>query len=161
MVSYRRIVIVLLITSGWFAVVAALDLDFVNATVIDGTGAPPRAGASVIVRSGRIEQILERAPPVDGVRRIDLQRRFLLPGLIDAHAHIESLAAALGAMQSGVTTARSLGIDARTGTIRPGLEADLLVVERDRLRDGSAPFEPLLVVSDGRVAFERRRVEPQ
>lgn len=52
--------------------------------------------------------------------------------------------------------ARVLGIDARTGTIRPGLEADLLVVERDPLRDGSALFEPLLVVSDGLVLFERQ-----
>jgi imidazolonepropionase-like amidohydrolase len=52
--------------------------------------------------------------------------------------------------------ARVLGISARTGAIRPGLEADLLVVERDPLRDGSALFEPLLVVSDGLVLFERQ-----
>ncbi len=38
-----------------------------------------------------------------------MKGRFLLPGLIDAHAHIESPAAALRAIQSGVTTARVLG----------------------------------------------------
>jgi imidazolonepropionase-like amidohydrolase len=51
--------------------------------------------------------------------------------------------------------ARVLGINTRTGTIRRGLDADLLVVDRDPLGDGSALFEPLLVVTDGRVAFER------
>lgn len=108
--SCGRIVVALLIASGWFTPAAGQDLDFVNAKVIDGTGAPPRSGASVIVRNGRIERILDRAPPsVNGVRRIDLDGRFLLPGLIDAHAHIDSPAAALRAVQSGVTTARVLG----------------------------------------------------
>jgi imidazolonepropionase-like amidohydrolase len=57
--------------------------------------------------------------------------------------------------------ARVLGIDARTGTIRSGLEADLLIVERDPLHDGSALFEPLVVVSDGCVAFERSWLPPR
>jgi hypothetical protein len=45
--------------------------------------------------------------------------------------------------------------------VRPGLEADLLVVERDSLGDGSALFEPLLVVSDRRGAFERPWLPPR
>lgn len=106
----KRIVLAFLIASGGCTVAAAQDLDLVGATVIDGTGAPPRAGVTVVVRGGRIEQILERAPPAqDGVRRLDLRGRFLLPGLIDAHSHIESPGAALRALQSGVTTARVLG----------------------------------------------------
>ena len=89
---------------------SAQDIDLVNVTLIDGTGSAPRAAVTVSVRDGKISAISERAPaPADGVRQIDLAGRYLLPGLIDAHAHIESPAAALRALQSGVTTARVLG----------------------------------------------------
>jgi imidazolonepropionase-like amidohydrolase len=88
----------------------AQDLDLVNATLIDGTGAAPRSGMSIIVRGGRIAALESRAPaPTEGVRRIELGGRYLLPGLIDAHAHIDSPEAALRALHSGVTTARVLG----------------------------------------------------
>lgn len=108
--SLRGILIAPLIAVGSFTAAAGQDLDLINATVIDGTGSPPRAGVAVIVRGGRIEGLLGDAPaPAAGVRRLDLHGRFLLPGLIDAHAHIESPAAALRALQSGVTTARVLG----------------------------------------------------
>lgn len=52
-------------------------------------------------------------------------------------------------------SARLAGIDGRTGSIAVGLEADLLVVERDPRADTSTLFEPLLVVSDGRVVLNR------
>lgn len=114
---------------------AAQDLDLIDVVVIDGAGAPPRAGVTVIVRGGRIEQILDRAPPpVEGVRRFELQGRFLLPGLIDAHAHIESPVAALRALQSGVTTARVLG-DSHFRALGT----------RDLIRAGHAPGPELLV----------------
>jgi imidazolonepropionase-like amidohydrolase len=85
------------------------DLVLRNATLIDGTGAPPRAGMEVVVRGGRIASIGAPQAPLSGIRAIDLRGRFLLPGLIDAHAHILDPASALRALQSGVTTARVLG----------------------------------------------------
>jgi imidazolonepropionase-like amidohydrolase len=89
---------------------SAQDLDLVNATLVDGTGAGPRPGVTVSVRGGKIAAIADRTPEAaPGVRRIDLKGRYLMPGLIDAHAHIESPAAAQRALQSGVTTARVLG----------------------------------------------------
>ena len=73
-----------------------------NVTLVDGTGAAPRKGVTVTVRGGKIASIVERAPAATtGVRQIDLGGRYLLPGLIDAHSHIESPAAALRALQSG------------------------------------------------------------
>jgi imidazolonepropionase-like amidohydrolase len=94
----------------WPFIVSSQDLDLVNATLLDGTDAAPRKGVTVSVRGGKIAALAESAPaPAAGVRRIDLGGRYLLPGLIDAHAHIESPAAALRALQSGVTTARVLG----------------------------------------------------
>jgi imidazolonepropionase-like amidohydrolase len=52
-------------------------------------------------------------------------------------------------------SARVLGIEARTGSIAVGLEADLLVVERDPRLDTTTLFEPMLVISDGRVVLSR------
>jgi imidazolonepropionase-like amidohydrolase len=121
-------------------VATAQDLDLVNVTLVDGTGAAPRVGVSVTVRGGRITTIEERAPPVTpGVRRFDLDGRYLLSGLIDAHAHIESPDAALRALQSGVTTARVLGDTnlQATGT-------------RNLVRAGHVPG-PELLVSPGHI----------
>ncbi len=52
-------------------------------------------------------------------------------------------------------SARVLGIEARTGSIAVGLEADLLVVDRDPRVDLTTLFEPMLVVSNGKVALNR------
>ena len=51
--------------------------------------------------------------------------------------------------------AQVLGVEGRTGSIQVGLEADLLVVDRDPRIDSSTLFEPLLVVSDGRIELDR------
>jgi imidazolonepropionase-like amidohydrolase len=85
------------------------DLVLRNATVIDGTGSPPRPGLTVVVRDGRIASVDGAAAIPPGVLEIDLGGRYLLPGLIDAHAHILDPASALRALHSGVTTARVLG----------------------------------------------------
>ena len=51
--------------------------------------------------------------------------------------------------------AECLGIAARVGTIRPGMEADLLVVERNPLEDARALQDAVIVIADGRVALKR------
>src|SRR4029077_9993695 len=67
-----------------------LDLVLHNATVLTQT--TPAVAAAVGVRDGRItivgddETVLGEAGPA--TRRIDLGRRTLVPGFIDAHAHI-------------------------------------------------------------------------
>ena len=81
-----------------------------RANVIDGLSNEPLLDVTVIVRDGRIEQIGKISPP-EGVATIDLRGRWLLPGFVDAHAHIANLAAARAALQSGVTTARDLGVN--------------------------------------------------
>ena len=105
---FRAFVVLLVALAALQA--SAQDLDLVNATLVDGTGAGPRPGVTVSVRGGKIAAIADRAlEAAPGVRRIDLKGRYLMPGLIDAHAHIESPAAAQRALKSGVTTARVLG----------------------------------------------------
>jgi imidazolonepropionase-like amidohydrolase len=130
----------LLVFAALPLIASAQDIDLVGATLVDGTGAAPRKGITVSVRGGKISAITERAPqPVAGVRRIDLGGRYLLPGLIDAHSHIESPDAALRALQSGVTTSRVLGDTnlQATGT-------------RNLIRSGYVPG-PELLVSPGHI----------
>ncbi len=81
-----------------------------RANVIDGVSNEPLLDVTVIVRDGKIEQIGKISPP-EGVAAIDLRGRWLLPGFVDAHAHIANMAAARAALQSGVTTARDLGVN--------------------------------------------------
>jgi imidazolonepropionase-like amidohydrolase len=57
-----------------------------NARVIDGTGRAPLEHASVRIEDGRIVEV--STAPVDG--GLDLEGRTLMPGLIDAHAHLYS-----------------------------------------------------------------------
>ena len=62
-----------------------------NATVIDGTGRAPLDRCSVPIEDGRIVELgllgAESTLP-DGA--LNLGGRILMPGLIDAHAHLSS-----------------------------------------------------------------------
>jgi imidazolonepropionase-like amidohydrolase len=60
------------------------------------------------------------------------------------------------AIQSATSVAAEcLGISNRTGAIRAGLEADLVVVERNPLKELSGLADVLLVINDGKVALNR------
>jgi imidazolonepropionase-like amidohydrolase len=99
----------------------ARDLALTGAFVIDGTGGRPRENATIVVRDGRIASVGESGAPA-GAEVIDLQGKTLLPGLIDAHAHLSSLGgipqelrpyglvnAMRKLLSGGITTVRDLG----------------------------------------------------
>jgi imidazolonepropionase-like amidohydrolase len=66
--------------------------------------------------------------------------------------------APLQALQSATTTAAELlRLEDRTGAIEPGFEADLLVIEANPLEDVVALQDPLLIMSNGRLALNRLR----
>ncbi len=52
-------------------------------------------------------------------------------------------------------SAECMGIARQTGSIKPGLEADLVVVERDPLSDIKNLQDIILVVNNGRVVVNR------
>ena len=85
----------------------------INASLIDGVRGAFASRASVVIRDGKIAEIVTGAftPPADA-QIIDARGRYLLPGLIDAHTHIASFANAKRALESGVTTVRSASVGA-------------------------------------------------
>jgi imidazolonepropionase-like amidohydrolase len=81
----------------------------VGATLVDGSGGPPLPDAAIVVRRGRIESVGTRAgfklPP--RTRQVNVPGRWIIPGLIDAHAHVEPWALPRY-LAWGVTTVRDL-----------------------------------------------------
>jgi imidazolonepropionase-like amidohydrolase len=67
---------------------AAGTLILRNARLFDGTGGPVLENGTVVVENGRIVDAgaVDAAPSVGRV--IDLEGRFLMPGIIDAHTHL-------------------------------------------------------------------------
>lgn len=62
----------------------------------------------------------------------------------------------LEALQAATTSAAELfGVEDHTGRIEPGLEADLIVLERNPLLDIGTVQDVLMVVSDGKVVVQR------
>ncbi len=105
--------------------------------LLDRPGQQPRGASTIVVRNGRIEAIRDGFATPDGfpgATVVDLRERYVLPGLIDCHVHLESdragqegliesltngdayfayqaLANARKTLDAGFTTVRNLGDD--------------------------------------------------
>ena len=67
-----------------------------GARLLDGTGAPPRENVAILILEGRIAAIgpdaeIATRPDAGGVRQLDVGGATVLPGLVDAHVHLESV----------------------------------------------------------------------
>jgi len=80
--------------------------------VVDGRSADPRIDVSILLVEGRIEAVGPRSEisVPGGARSLDLSGYWVVPGLLDAHSHLNTLAAAQRALESGVTTVRTAGV---------------------------------------------------
>ena len=78
--------------------------------LLDRPGRAPRRNASIVVRGGKIASVQDgfvEAPA--GARVIDLRDRFVLPGLIDSHVHLDSDRAGNEGLLAGFTESEQLG----------------------------------------------------
>ncbi|MGH9318702.1 MAG: amidohydrolase family protein, partial [Vicinamibacteria bacterium] len=85
-------------------------LVLLHANVIDGLGGEPLLDRAVVVRDGKIVDIVASTAAPGGATVHDLKGKYLLPGLIDSHVHVGSPAQAKKALFSGITTVRSMGV---------------------------------------------------
>jgi imidazolonepropionase-like amidohydrolase len=87
-------------------------LALVGATLIDGTGGPPLRDAAIVVRRGKVESVGPRAEFSLPRRttQVDLDGRWIIPGLIDTHGHVAAAASWAPAryLVWGVTTVRDM-----------------------------------------------------
>jgi imidazolonepropionase-like amidohydrolase len=133
-----------------------------GARVFDGTESPVREHAAVLVEDGRIARVVDGEAAVpEGAETIDLAGATLMPGLIDAHAHVgvafptptvehgaeplrpgtpaHFLAAELRrALRMGITTMRDVGS-----------YGDLVVEARQAMRYGA--FQGPRLLTCGRI----------
>jgi imidazolonepropionase-like amidohydrolase len=110
---HRTCLTVTLIVLLWLVAALAAQgppepLALTNARLVDVRTGKVSSGITVVLREGRIASLGTTVPP--GTRTLDVRGKYLLPGLVDAHTHLSSRAAAERALLSGVTTVRSSGV---------------------------------------------------
>lgn len=97
---------------------------FENTTVIDGTGAPARPGMAIVVEGDAITAIVPVQDLGEDIREgaeiVDASAWFAIPGLIESHTHLATVANRDRAefllnrqLYGGITTARDMAGDAR------------------------------------------------
>jgi imidazolonepropionase-like amidohydrolase len=100
-----------------------------HANLADGARGAIATNSALVIRDGQIAQVEpEPFTPPAGATVIEVGGRYVVPGLIDAHTHIATLANARRALESGVTTVRS----ASTNNFQD-------VALRDLVKQGAVP----------------------
>ncbi len=89
------------------------DYAMTNVNLFNGYENKIYPNSIVFVKDGKIEKIGKQGDAIaTSYTVIDCEGNYLLPGMIDAHTHIDNLAAAKLALESGVTTVRSASVSA-------------------------------------------------
>lgn len=103
-------------------------------TLLDRPGQPPRRNVTVAIRDGRIVGITPgftdpaTISSTRNVEVIDLRDRFVLPGLIDSHVHLDSDRAGQEGALAGFTDSVALGAYEAAWNARKTLDAGFTTV---------------------------------
>jgi imidazolonepropionase-like amidohydrolase len=104
--------------------------------LLDRPGRPPRGPSTITVQGGRIVAVEDGLrPPPAGAALVDLSTRFVLPGLIDSHVHLDSDAGGTAALVEEVTENAPAKTLRTLANARKTLEAGFTTVRN--LGDGS------------------------
>ena len=155
----------LLALAGLAAVAPSLHADepsvtvFTGARLIDGTGKPPLADATLIIKGDRIlavgtaEALAGAVPP--GAKLIDEKGMTIIPGLISAHSHLGLVKGASTASAENFTRDNVAAQLARyeaegvTAVMSLGVNQDVLYQWRDEQRAGKLPGADIFTADRG------------
>lgn len=97
--------------------------------LLDKPGSPPRGPSTVIIRNGKIAELLsghQQGPA--GATLVDLKDKFVLPGLIDSHVHLDSDAGGNAALIEAVTDSPARAAYRAAGNAKKTLMAGFTTV---------------------------------
>ena len=97
--------------------------------LLDKPGNPPRGPSTLIIRNGKIAELLsghQQGPA--GATLIDLKDKFVLPGLIDSHVHLDSDAGGNAALIEAVTDSPARAAYRAAGNAKKTLMAGFTTV---------------------------------
>ncbi len=145
-------------------------LAITHVTVIDMTGAAPRADQTVIIKNERFAAIGASNTVLTprGAQILDAHGKFLIPGLVDMHIHLTAASEPEGSrkfmlpllLANGITTVRDMGgylesIRPLQKEIQEGKRLGPRIFTPGPYLDGSPPsFQPSLVVTNSVEAAE-------
>jgi len=85
----------------------------IHAHIFNGKQNKIYSNSSIYIKDRKIVHIdTLPAPILAGYEILDVAGNYLVPGLIDAHTHLDNIAAAKRALETGVTTVRTAGVSA-------------------------------------------------
>jgi len=129
--------------------------------LLDRPGRAPRGPSTIVVQGGKIVSVADGLRPAPaGARLVDLGDRFVLPGLIDSHVHLDSDAGGNAGLIEGLTTSDSAAAFRAVANARKTLDAGFTTVRnlggpaaimalRDAIRDGIVPGPRILDAGNG------------
>ena len=127
-----------------------------GATLIDGTGRPPRQNATLVIDGDRISAVGDAARlkfPA-GARVVEVRGRTIMPGIINAHGHVGLVAGGQNRadaytrenVQPQLLQYERYGV---TAVLTLGLNRDLVYEIRDEQRRGALPGASLFTAGRG------------
>ena len=162
-VTFTRILSVSVVATAFTCMLGASadGLLIENVTLIDGTGRPPVARASVSIDGERIRLISRHSidPPAN-TQRIDGTGKYLIPGLMDLHIHLqggvevtpEGLLATNDNKSKGIRALHSYLYAGVTSVYDAGNVPDYILALRDEERSGKL-LSPRIFATGGIVTY--------
>lgn len=137
--------------------------------IIDGTGRPPIERGTIVISNGRITAAGASVQVPAGATSVDLAGKTVMPGMINAHAHVQNQTKTMAMRDDlirrlrlyasyGITTAVSLGqvtVEEQAEVIRLRDEQDRIALDRARVYTSGPSIRGLKTVDEVRQTVDR------